>query len=103
MKKVYLLAFSDDFGSREDIKTCIESMPSVEIWRYDMTNAFYLVSEKSANELSNELKSKTKSDGRFVITEFSENLQGWLTEESWYLIKNKTIKPKTPAVGGERK
>lgn len=93
MKRAYLLAFSDGLGTREQIKECLNTMPSVLTWRYDMTNAFYLISEESADVISNELRERIKSNGRFIVTEISENRQGWLTEASWYLIRYKQHQP----------
>ncbi len=65
-------------------------------WRYDITNAFYIISEADAQPLATQFRELVGDKGRFIITEISSNYFGWLTTESWYLIKNKQHKPKTP-------
>jgi len=93
MSKAYLLAFSDDLGTRVEIKEFLEVMPSVLTWRYDMTNAFYIISEKTAETIASELLERIKNRGRFIITEVTDNRQGWLTKDSWYLMRYKEHKP----------
>lgn len=93
MKKAYLLAFSDDLGTREQVKNHLDTMPSVITWRYDMTNAFYILSNDSADTICSQLQERINSKGRFIITELSENCQGWLTGASWYLVSHKEHKP----------
>jgi len=93
MRRAYLLAFSNDLGTTESVKACLETMPEVLTWRYDMTNAFYIISECSADLLCGSFKSRIKSNGRFIISEIGANKQGWLTEGSWHLINNKFPMP----------
>ena len=93
MKIAYLLAFSDDLGTRDKVKKCLDNMPSVITWRYDMTNAFYIISEQSAEIIAKELRERINSDGRFIVTELGDNKQGWLTQDSWYLMAQKEHKP----------
>ncbi len=93
MMKTYLLAFSDDLGTQEEIKNCIDSMPLVYTWRYDMTNAFYIISEASAVELYSQFRENINSSGRYIITEVGKNKQGWLTKDSWYLMRHKQHMP----------
>jgi len=93
MKKSFLLAYSDTLGSRDRVKEFLEAMPEIIHWRYDMDNSFYIVSEKSAKELAQEIRIRSGESGRFIIVEL-ETYFGWLTNESWYLIKEKNYKPK---------
>jgi hypothetical protein len=94
MRKVYLLIYNDSVGPRELVKLWADSSPLVKTWRYDLPHCFYLVSEASAEELSANLRATLGTGGRFLITEISENRQGWLPADTWYLLRNKTIKPK---------
>ena len=89
MKKAYLLVFSDDVGSREAVKKCLEAMPEVLNWRYDMSNAFYIISEHSAQQLYDSFRNYITTNGRFLFTEVGENKQGWLTKQSWHLMRHK--------------
>jgi hypothetical protein len=95
VKKAYLLAFSASLGTQEQVKAHIEKIPEIILWRYDMPHSFYLISEASAEILAKRLREATgEGNGRFIIAELSPNYYGWLTSESWYLIKHKEPKPK---------
>ncbi|UCB57277.1 MAG: hypothetical protein JSV30_01455 [Candidatus Omnitrophota bacterium] len=92
MKKAYLLTFSNSLGTQEEVKECLDTISAVEIWRYDMLNAFYIISEDNAERIFNQIKRHFNNNGRFIIAEITDNSQGWLTNKSWYLIENKEIK-----------
>jgi hypothetical protein len=94
VRKAYLLIYSDHTGSRDRIKYWANQEPMVATWRYDLPNCFYLISEYSANDLAESLRSFTGNAGRFLIVEPSANRQGWLPSASWYLLRNKKHKPK---------
>ena len=96
MKKSYILVYSGNVGKREDIKSALNGMDSIEKWRYDLPSCFYLVSEQTAKEISTELYEKTDGNGMFIISEVPANSYGWLTPESWHLIQKKEYKPKAP-------
>ena len=93
MTKIYILVFSNNLGSIETVKNCINAMPDlIMAWRYDMSNAIYFTSNKSADELSKAFKSRINNNGRFIILEITNNKQGWLPEDTWYFLDNKTLK-----------
>ncbi len=92
-RKAYLLVYSDVFVAREQMKEWANSEPAVITWRYDLPNSFYLISEKSAQELSDSLM-KRFGKIRFLITEVSGNRQGYLPKDSWYLFRNKKLREK---------
>lgn len=94
MRKAYLLVYSEATGSREKLKEWANSEPMVVTWRYDLPNCFYIISEASAQELSNSLRNFTNDNGRFIFSEIHQNRYGWLPSSSWYLLTNKTHKPK---------
>ncbi|MBP9700251.1 hypothetical protein KBD71_03125 [Candidatus Woesebacteria bacterium] len=88
MKKAYLIAYS--VWSLEQMTSCLNSLSLIEKWRYDMPNAFYVISMANSNQISNAIREKLGTTGRFIVTEISvNNSQGWLTPGSWYLINNK--------------
>lgn len=92
MRKAYLLAYSDSLGSQEQIKECLNSISSIRIWRYDMQNAFYIISENNAQTIYQQIKDYFHNNGKFIITEIIwENCYGWLTKKSWHLIENKYL------------
>lgn len=88
MRKAYLFVYSNDLGTRETVKNAVDSIKDILLWRYDLPNTFYIISESSANEISERIREKL-GDKRFIITEISTNKQGWLPRKSWDLINNK--------------
>lgn len=92
MRKSYLFVYNSGVGSREGVKKYLDSLPQIINWRHSLPNSFYLVSELSADEISNLILEFTKKKGLFVITEFTSSTQGWLTEKSWAMI-NKKLDP----------
>ncbi len=94
MKKAYVFLYSDGTGGRETVRAWANQEPGLIHWRYDMPHAFYLISEKSAAELSESFSSFSGRKGRFLIAEITDNRQGLLPKETWYLLRNKARKPK---------
>jgi hypothetical protein len=97
MKKAYLLAFNDIAGKVAAVKDIVDKTPGVVTWRYDLPNAIYIISEETASQLSDKLHLSLPANSRFIITEIPDNSSGWLTPDSWYLIKNKVHRPPAPA------
>jgi hypothetical protein len=96
MKKSYLLAYNATVGSREEVKTVLDGCPFIETWRYDIPNTFYLVSESSAREISDYLFQGVGNKGQHVVTEIMPtNYWGRSSNDTWHLIKNKQVKPKS--------
>ncbi|HED07288.1 MAG TPA: hypothetical protein ENI57_04135 [Ignavibacteria bacterium] len=93
MRKAYILVYSDVLGTREEVKKCMDSIPQVDTWRYDLPNSFYIISEYSADEIARAINNFTGKTN-FIVSEITSNKQGWLSEETWYLINNKTHMPK---------
>ena len=92
MKKAYVMIYNDEVGTRDQVKEVLNHHP-IETWRYDIPNSFYLVSEESARAISEYIRSKLPQ-GRFVVTEISNNYWGHTTPDTWHLIKHKAHKPK---------
>lgn len=89
MKKVYLFIYSDKMGDRESIKNSLDSIVEILDWRYDLPNCFYLISECSANELSNLIYHKYEERPcRFIISEIQTNRQGYLPKDTWTFLKS---------------
>lgn len=95
MKRAYLLAYSDTVGNQEKMAGFLGQLQDIiSHWRYDMPNSFYLVSTADAKTIASRLRTLTGDSGRFIVSEITDNSWGWLTDESWYLIKQKEYKPK---------
>src|SRR5438552_14171145 len=98
MKKSYVLIYgnaphSGSFLARAAIREWANKSPLVETWRTELPNCFYLVSEASANDLAIDLRNNVRTLRNFLIIEASENRQGWLSKETWYLLRHKKQKP----------
>ena len=93
MRRSYLLVYSDSLGTRDQVKNCLSDIEEVTTWRYDMPNSFYVISDYSADEVARAIR-ENLGKGRFLLTEISSNKQGWLPNETWYLINNKKHKRK---------
>ncbi len=90
MRKAYIFLYSDKTGGRDTVRAWANQEPAVIHWRYDMPHSFYLVSEKSAAELSESFSNFNGRKGRFLIAELSENRQGLLPKETWQLLRSKS-------------
>lgn len=93
MRNVYLLVYSIEI-TRSEIREWANASHFVLTWRYELPNSFYLVSEDSADILASDFREFLRDRGRFLITEISDNRQGWLSADTWYLLKNKKLKKK---------
>jgi hypothetical protein len=93
MKKAYLLVYNDRLGSREDVKRFLNGSREVTTWRADIPNSFYVISEVDANTLSKLIRNELGA-GRFILSEITSNVGGWLPPQTWYLLNKKALKPK---------
>jgi hypothetical protein len=93
MSKLYLLLYNRGFGTREEVKACLDSLPEITAWRTEIPNSFYLVSEKRAVDLVPLLRQCRGENGKFLITEITANRQGWLSPDSWVFMRQE--KPPT--------
>ncbi|SRR5260370_36567406 len=94
MARVYLLIYTNVAASQEKMKEILNSIPEISTWRTDMDQCFYLVSEHDAKTLAQRIRGRTGEHGRFLVAELDPNHWGWLTDDSWYVIQNKQLKPK---------
>lgn len=88
-RRAYLFVYAADLGDRDEVKDHLDGLPEVLHWRFDLPNAFYLVSEVSAKELANKIR--PLGNGRFIVTEIPANSQGWLPRRSWEIITKKKV------------
>jgi len=93
MRKAYILVYSNNLGTRDQVKECMDNISQVITWRYDMPNSFYIISDDSADEIARAIHDYTGKT-KFIVSEITSNKQGWLSKETWYLINNKEHKPK---------
>jgi len=88
MRKAYLFVYGD-IGTREEVKAHLDGIPEILDWRYEMPNCFYLISEESADALARKIRKSTGERGRFIVSEITQNKQGWLPKDTWTLLNTK--------------
>ena len=88
-RRAYLFVYAEDLGTREELRDFLDGLPEVLNWRYDLPNAFYIVSESEASELAKKIR--RIGDGRFVVTEIPENSDGLLPARSWAIVIHKVL------------
>jgi hypothetical protein len=93
MRKAYLFVFTEATGGKDAIRSWANNESAVIHWRTDMPNSFYIISEASAAELSQSFMNANGKRGRFLIAEVTDNRQGLLPSDTWYLLRNKRRKP----------
>ncbi len=84
---VFVFIYSSGFGERDEVKRIISRINSIRSWRYDLPNMFYLQSERSAFEISEEIR-RIKPNIRFIVAQISPSQSdGWLPFASWDFLK----------------
>lgn len=81
--KNYLFVYSDNLGTRDFVNSILNRLNCD--WRYDIENCYYLKTDLSADELTQQIRNF--SSGRFFITEISTNRQGFLPKRTWEFLK----------------
>lgn len=97
MRKAYLLLYSEQTGGKEKIRNWLNAEDLVIHWRTDLPSMFYVISEATAADLSESLSKHIGRRGRFLFSEVSDNRQGLLPKETWYLLRNKRRQPPSEA------
>lgn len=93
MRRAYLMVYSDALGTRDQVKACLDALPEIITWRYDLPHSFYLISEEESATTLADLITMKMGKGRFIISEIGSNKQGWLPDKTWYFINKKMPKP----------
>jgi len=66
-KWTYLLVFDDAVGTRREVLDFLDRQPEILNWYTCLSNAVFIVSTKTASELTSLFRSFTSDKGRFVI------------------------------------
>jgi hypothetical protein len=93
MRRAYTLIYNSTLGTFEEVKKWATDSKQVVTWRYELPNCFWLISENSAVEIHEDIERQFGTRGRYIVTEVTDNRQGRLTTEGWYLLRNKVHKP----------
>ncbi len=89
MKRVYLLIYDNEVGTRKEVRKFLDERPEILHWRFDLPNTFYLISELSAGALYSVFQDFNQEHGSFLISEVGSNTQGWLPKRTWALLNEK--------------
>ena len=84
------MVYSQTLGTREEVKACLNRVPSILQWRTDLPNSFYLISlAQTANELVDQIVECAGKKGRFIIAEIDPagtGVQGYLLKATWAFL-----------------
>lgn len=94
MRQAYIFIYDNGVGTRDKVKDILNTMKTVNTWRFDIPNCFYVISDYSAQQLYDEFVSINGKLGRFMFIEASANRQGQMLPDTWHLLTNKAHKPK---------
>lgn len=83
----YLLTYNRNLGAEEDVKSLLNTIPSISDWRTDIPNTFLIETDADIKEVAEQLI-KERPNSRFFISEISGNRAGWLPKDAWNFIKN---------------
>ena len=86
-KWTYALVFDDSVGSRDEVTKFLDGCPEILYWYTCLSHAVFIVSERSATDLTGLFRKFTKDRGRFFIIDAESDRNGWLPSKAWELMK----------------
>ena len=90
MKRLYILLYSDDAGTREQMRDAVDACPLIYTWRYELPNSFFIVSESNATLIAMSLRGMRPA-GQIIVAEVGPDYWGYSSSATWYLFANKEI------------
>ena len=91
MRRAYILIYNEEVGTRDQVKSYLDSLPEILNWRTELPNSFLVISESDANDIATLMRRFTHDKGRFFVCEIPANNQGWLTKKMWRMINEKHL------------
>ncbi len=83
----YILVFDDGLGTRKEIQDFLNTRSEVLNWYACMTNAIFIVSDKTATTLQRIISEFNANKGaNFIILDVATDRQGWLPKKAWEFI-----------------
>jgi hypothetical protein len=95
MRRAYIFIYDSELGERETVKNFIDSVPEIMNWRRDLPSSMYLISEKDAEWICDKIRSHFPK-GSFLVAELTENKQGYLSEKTWKLLRDRHTPDEVP-------
>jgi hypothetical protein len=86
----YILVFSGDLGTRDQVKDFLDSRAEVITWYYCMTHAIFIRSSLTAGGLTTMFREFTKDKGRFIIMDCATDRNGWLPKDAWAFMRSES-------------
>jgi hypothetical protein len=88
-KYAYLLVFDSAIGSLEVVSKFLDSREDVFYnWITILPNSFFVISDKSASELTTVFREFTQDKGRFIILDVETDRNGWLPKKTWEFLND---------------
>ena len=86
-KWTYLLVYNEAVGTRDEVKSFLNSRPEILNWYYCLPNTFFVVSNKTATGLQQVMREFTKDKGWFLILDTNADCDGWMPRKAWDFVK----------------
>ena len=86
----YIIVFSNSVGARDDVKQFIDSRPEFINWYLCMSNAIFVRSNSTANQITEIFREFTRDNGRFIVLDVDTDRNGWLPKKAWEFLKTKS-------------
>ena len=83
---IYIFAYSRFMGNTDEVRELLEQIDCIEDIRQLLQGTFLLLSEAEASDLHTKIK-RLAPNKRFLISEISNNRQGWLPKRTWEFIR----------------
>lgn len=88
--KSYIFAHSSKLGSNDEVRNFLTKSKMIRAWRREIGNVYFILSPRSASEICNSIHRRFEGrDAKYIVSEFSTNSQGWLSERAWELLEYK--------------
>ena len=85
----YILVFDDALGTRQEIQAFLDTKPEILNWYACMSNAIFIVSDKTAATLRTIISEFNASkNANFIILDVKTDRQGWLPKKAWDFMSN---------------
>ena len=85
----YILVFDDALGTRKEIQDFLNTRSEVLNWYACMSNAIFIVSDKTAATLQKLISEfNVEKNAHFIVLDVNTDRQGWLPRKAWDFISN---------------
>ena len=88
-KYAYLLVFDSTIGALEEVSKFLDFREDIFYnWITILPNSFFVISDKSATELTKVFREFTQDKGRFIILDVETDRNGWLPKKTWDFLND---------------